>query len=295
MHIQVSSYAEAYNRLRPLLLLSDEVGPRGMVTKELLNVSIELTNPRSRLGWNIGRGFSLPFAIGEAALIFNATNSVEPIAFLNPRMRQFSDDLETLYGAYGPRISKYIHDLVIKLQVDRHSRQAILVIPTNEDVRVYTKDWPCTCVIQFMIRKEKLHMFVTMRSNDFIYGLPYDLFNYTSFQETMANELGVEVGTYYHTAQSLHLYEKHYELVESIERMDEVQFAHPYNIGDMIKLGVVTKNLKNSNMEEFTDIQGPYEWILEYYLRKKRSIEQRIMPKSMIWSRNFLKEARYDI
>jgi thymidylate synthase len=63
--------------------------------------------------------------------------------------------------------------------------------------------------MQFILRRGLLDAIVVMRSNDVIWGLPYDMFLFTFLQEMMAVELGVDVGRYHHFAASLHLYEKH--------------------------------------------------------------------------------------
>jgi len=60
-----------------------------------------------------------------------------------------------------------------------------------------------------------------MRSNDIIFGLCNDVFNFSLFQQLMLNELreiypDLELGSYYHIAGSLHLYEMHYEMRDNI-------------------------------------------------------------------------------
>ena len=47
-----------------------------------------------------------------------------------------------------------------------------------------------------------------MRSNDIWFGLPYDIFQFTSLQILLSMELGVGIGTYTHICGSLHLYER---------------------------------------------------------------------------------------
>lgn len=47
-----------------------------------------------------------------------------------------------------------------------------------------------------------------MRSNDLFRGLPHNVVQFTSLQEVFAGWLGLEVGTYHHYSDSLHLYEK---------------------------------------------------------------------------------------
>jgi len=70
--------------------------------------------------------------------------------------------------------------------------------------------------MQFLVRDSKLHAIVYMRSNDAIWGLPYDVFLFTMLQELLASELGLQLGTYTHTVGSLHLYEKHFDLAQKI-------------------------------------------------------------------------------
>lgn len=47
-----------------------------------------------------------------------------------------------------------------------------------------------------------------MRSNDVYLGLPYNLVQFSALQEIVAGWLGIEVGSYHHFTDSLHVYEK---------------------------------------------------------------------------------------
>ena len=67
-----------------------------------------------------------------------------------------------------------------------------------------------------MLRNDRLHAVLTMRSNDVIWGLPYDVFLFTMIQEMLACELGAELGSYCHIAGSLHLYNQHERLAERV-------------------------------------------------------------------------------
>lgn len=77
-------------------------------------------------------------------------------------------------------------------------------------------DVPCVSSCQFMLRNDRLHAVLTMRSNDVIWGLPYDVFLFTMIQEMLACELGAELGSYCHIAGSLHLYNQHERLAERV-------------------------------------------------------------------------------
>jgi thymidylate synthase len=55
-----------------------------------------------------------------------------------------------------------------------------------------------------------------MRSNDLFLGLPYDVFLFTFLQELMSIELGVQLGTYFHYAGSMHAYDRDGAKIASI-------------------------------------------------------------------------------
>ncbi|MNP18299.1 Thymidylate synthase [compost metagenome] len=55
-----------------------------------------------------------------------------------------------------------------------------------------------------------------MRSNDIYLGMPYDIFSFTMLQEMLALELNVELGSYTHMVGSLHIYEKHFNIFDSL-------------------------------------------------------------------------------
>jgi thymidylate synthase len=78
-----------------------------------------------------------------------------------------------------------------------------------------TKDFPCTLMSHFMIRKGKLDQAVYMRSNDLIYGWCNDLPFFSMMQEMLAVDLGLEPGILTHMAGSLHIYERHFPLLKS--------------------------------------------------------------------------------
>jgi hypothetical protein len=65
-----------------------------------------------------------------------------------------------------------------------------------------------------------------MRSSDIILGLAYDVPAFTIMQEVMANELGVELGEYVHTSNSLHCYQRDFEMLDEIAN-SEITYNEP--------------------------------------------------------------------
>lgn len=105
---------------------------------------------------------------------------------------------------------------VDKLREDPETRQA--VINYNQPRHKYqgNKDFVCTLNQLFRKENDRLNSRVFMRSNDLIFGLSYDLPWFTYIQERVADSVGLEVGKYFHYAASLHVYEKHFKMLEEI-------------------------------------------------------------------------------
>lgn len=218
-----------------------ESAPRGQRIKEIKNMSVEIKDPRKRILSLPIRNISLPFAFGELIWYLTGRNDVAMMTYYSGMMKNFSDDGETLNSAYGYRIFgkhpmlpfNQWQFIVDKLREDPDSRQAVIHIKTPSDKP--TKDEVCTKDLQFLIRDGKLDMITDMRSNDIVWGFTYDVFSFTTFQELIANELGVEVGTYYHNAVSMHIYEKdfkyfdHLEMYESLIHMTQYDEQFSYD------------------------------------------------------------------
>ena len=98
-------------------------------------------------------------------------------------------------------------DKVIKLLSDNpKTRQAAISIYDAKEIKNYEHDTPCTYAVQFTILDNKLNMSVYMRSNDIWYGFCNDQYCFSKLQKLVADEVGWPVGTYFHFAHNLHLY-----------------------------------------------------------------------------------------
>lgn len=221
------TFADVYGKLAAKVYVEgSECSPRGMKTKELIQETFCIEDPSCNLAFIEGRNFSIMHAIAESLLLVSKTNSVTSFSFFNEKMKQFSDDGVTLHGAYGYRIADSLWDCLGKLVEDRNTRQAILSIHRVDDVKSESKDIPCTISLQFTIREDKLNLHVYMRSNDLIWGTPYDVFVFTNLQMVFANTLGIGLGKYYHTATSLHVYENMYSTLLMLASGDVKPISH---------------------------------------------------------------------
>lgn len=196
---------------RAVLAEGHRTAPRGMATTEVIGAHLRLTDPRRRF-INVPpvRVLNPAFAVAEALWILSGSDD-SWIFVYNRALERYADD-GRLQGAYGPRMRRWrgevdqLQHVRRLLTRDPDSRQAVIQLyDPARDSRGH-RDVPCTLNYRFFVRGGRLDMHNTMRSNDVWLGLPYDLFTATLLHELMAGWLGVELGTYHHHVDSLHLY-----------------------------------------------------------------------------------------
>lgn len=197
------------------------VCPRGLETREILGAHLRLTDPRRRfVDLPPVRTINPAFAVAEALWIL--TGSDAPWIYrYNRSLIQYTDN-GVLRGAYGPRMRSWgghidqLDYVRRTLTEDPDSRQAVIQLYNPDRDTHGHRDVPCTLSYRFFIRQGRLRMHTTMRSQDLWLGFPYDVFSATVVQELLAGWLGVDVGEYHHTVDSLHLYAQHHKVASAL-------------------------------------------------------------------------------
>jgi thymidylate synthase len=189
-----------------------EVSPRGQLTKELLGVTVDVDCMES-LYASPKRNLNFAFMFVENLWYLSGRNSLFLLKAYNKNYENFADQ-GILQGAYGPQILEQIRYVVNTLTEDKDSRQAVISLWRPNPLSA--KDKPCTLSFHFMIRDNKLNLHVTMRSNDAIWGQNYDIPSFSLINIVVAGILQLEPGKLYLTANSLHVYEKHFELAKEL-------------------------------------------------------------------------------
>lgn len=210
--------------LRHLLSDAAPVSPRGIPTVESQALSFVLTNPRARCITNPERKWSLPLALGELSWHLSGSTDASPLVHYSRAWRAFADNDGQIRGScYGSKaFSRQEGQSPWRragnlLCADPATRRAVIYFnDPSAHLDVDCRDAACATSLQFMIRSGALDAVACMRSNDAIWGLPYDLFLFTFLQEMMSVELAVKLGSYYHFAGSLHVYERHRALARRI-------------------------------------------------------------------------------
>jgi thymidylate synthase len=194
------------------------VSPRGLPIVELSDVTFTVGNLRDVLPLGVGRKINPKLAALEALQLIAAEDRPDYMLAVSDTFRNFMED-GRFWGSHGRRVGGQASDVLRKLLEDRDSRQAVLTFWDHSLDNVPGKrNYPCAVALGFRIRDDRLNLSTLMRSNDLWLGTPYDVFQFVQLQHTLAHELGVEAGTYTHTAWSLHVYERDLERASLLQR-----------------------------------------------------------------------------
>ena len=202
---------EAFHKLYDMII-KDGVNFAG--TKALFNVGFEIEYPalNSISDSKVKRNWSVEYAYAEWRWYMSGDRNIAKLGELYgkvpqiwQRMADADGNVNSNYGWQWERTSQL--DIVIQMLKDNpETRQAAISIYDGKEISDYTNDTPCTYAVQFTILENKLNMSVVMRSNDLWYGFCNDQYQFSNLQMLVAYRTGYDVGTYYHFAHNLHLY-----------------------------------------------------------------------------------------
>jgi len=217
-----------YQLLRDITEHGRKIVTRGKTCLELPEpITLEYTRPGFCWMRIPGRKFNPFFALAEVMWILSGNGNVEWISYFNKRMRDYSDGKEDFHGAYGVRIRKWIASwsnyayidqiecAVNKLRKDPFSRQAVISLwdpdRDNPHANMQSKDIPCNNLVYYSLRNEELEQTVVIRSNDVVWGTPYNAIQFTHLQALVAGMLGARMGKLTYVIQNLHYYLDEYK------------------------------------------------------------------------------------
>jgi len=205
------------NAREAFIYFYNEINSNGVAfgdTKALFNVGFTLENP-SQKNINVlnpDRKFNLEYAEAEWQWYLSGDPSIDKLGEINgsippiwEKMADFDRKVRSNYGWQWER-EHQLDKVIQMLKVYPDTRQAVLSIYDGKEISTYRNDTPCTYAVQFTILNDKLEMSVLMRSNDLWFGFCNDQYCFASLQELVAERLSIELGTYYHFAHNLHLY-----------------------------------------------------------------------------------------
>ncbi len=116
---------------------------------------------------------------------------------------------------YSPQNCHQYDNALKTLKEDPQSRRAVMVYCPPHIHYTGGGDYVCTMYVSYTVRSGLLHAFVSMRSSDLRFGLVgADLAWQIYVLRQLANDLKVRPGTVNWHSVSLHLYERHFGVID---------------------------------------------------------------------------------
>lgn len=151
----------------------------------------------------------------------NVNDIPEPIPAIWKAVATPEGRINSNYGwcIYSEANGQQFNHCVAELKNNPDSRRAIMIYTRpsmqwdyNEDGM---SDFMCTNTVQYLVRDGKVHALVYMRSNDAVLGYKNDYAWQKFVLDQVSNNIGVPAGNIYWNVASLHVYERHFDLVEN--------------------------------------------------------------------------------
>ena len=99
-----------------------------------------------------------------------------------------------------------------------NSRRAVMIYTRPSMQYDYNdngmSDFMCTNAVQYVVRDGAVHCIVQMRSNDVVFGYRNDRAWQDHVLQQLAGDLGIEKGDIHWQVGSLHVYERHFDMVK---------------------------------------------------------------------------------
>jgi thymidylate synthase len=189
----------------------------GVKTIEMIGASFEADEP------TIFGKVSKEYVERELAWYQSKSLSVHDIPGKIPEIwKQVSDDNGYINSNYGYLVwheNNYnqFDKVVQELRQNPNSRRAVMIYNRPSMHYDYKKngmsDFICTNGVQYLIRDNVLHVVVSMRSNDLVYGYRNDFAWQDHLAELVQDKLKCISRKIIWQVGSLHVYERHFKLV----------------------------------------------------------------------------------
>lgn len=160
------------------------------------------------------------FHMYEALWMLAGSDDVHAVAQFCSRMKEFSDDGDTINDAYGYRWRHWFeYDQLLSLRkilkTDPNTRRAVLTMwdatADLEGTRMNMKAVPCNTHCYFAIKDGRLNLTICNRSNDLLWGaFGANAVHFSFLLQYMAMMCGLKTGMMVHFSNDLHLYQEHY-------------------------------------------------------------------------------------
>ena len=130
------------------------------------------------------------------------------------------------FTVFSEKNGKQFDKVVAELKKNPESRRAVVIYTRPSMWEEYNwngrSDFMCTNCVQYLVRNGRVDAVVQMRSNDSCFGYKNDRAWQKIVQEDVARELGLPAGLLYWQVGSLHVYARHFYLVDHFTQTGEI-------------------------------------------------------------------------
>ena len=190
----------------------------GVKTLEIMNASFIADQPsiigkvnedyvERELAWYKSQSLNVNDIPGETPAIWKAVATEDGYINSNYGWCIWSDENHNQYT-----------NVLDELKKNPDSRRANMIYtrPTmhSDYNRNGMSDFMCTNNVQYLIRNGELNALVYMRSNDAVFGYKNDWAWQKYVLDSLCKELNVPIGQIYWNVSSLHVYERHFDLLK---------------------------------------------------------------------------------
>ncbi len=116
-----------------------------------------------------------------------------------------------------------------ELRKNKDSRRGVMIYMRPEMWNDYDKngmsDFCCTWGVQFLIRNDILYSYIIMRSNDCVFGFKNDRAWHQYVLDKLSKDLNIKNTKMIWNAGSLHIYERHFYLLEHYIKTGETHIT----------------------------------------------------------------------
>ena len=191
----------------------------GVKTLEIMNASFIADHPaiigtvnedyiERELAWYKSQSLNVNDIPGETPAIWKSVATEDGYINSNYGWCIWSDENHNQYT-----------NVLDELKNNPDSRRANMIYtrPTmhSDYNRNGMSDFMCTNNVQYLIRNGELNALVYMRSNDAVFGYKNDWAWQKHVLDSLCKELNVPAGQIYWNVSSLHIYERHFELLRN--------------------------------------------------------------------------------
>lgn len=247
--------------LTEILKNGKESAPRGILTKELRNVTLKIIIEKEKVPNFIAFKNSRPlekilnYELSELAWYFSTDRNAEIISksaslwgkiknkdnsansnygYLVFKQKSTHPSLKMLFTMSGFQWAEHI------LKQDQNSREAVITYNNGSYNYQSNKDYICTQCQMFLIRDNKLHCTVPLRSSDAIFGLTFNMPWWSIVHQLLRIKLlesypNLSLGDIIVNIQSAHLYEQHFQLAEKM--INDIQEEYFIEVKKEIPIG----------------------------------------------------------